>query len=235
MKFVYRLNSSVRTSLEIVLSVKRPRSTQGKKAIMPAARHQYAAANVPLWANRMNQQRTARDEVSFVTLHQCSLFLPASIRMWVRSSTRDIRQDEVSMSRFSFSHLHSCISSSSIRSNCLGVVVDRHGGSTLSYFSRISLQFDEKLQRRPAVSSEPSNPPVVQVSMFLYSSDSRVALHGGRPACPANGQAILDYFGRAPAERFFRLFGKLSPFLQAQSQDLEKCTSKETRQQCQSS
>ena len=41
--------------------------------------------------------------------------------MWVRSSTRGIRRDEVSMSRFSFSHLHSCIGSSSIRNSCLRV------------------------------------------------------------------------------------------------------------------
>src|SRR5262245_45225883 len=51
-----------------------------------------------------NQQRTAGDEVSLVWLHHCNLFLPASIRMWVRSSTTGIRRDEVYMSRFSFSH-----------------------------------------------------------------------------------------------------------------------------------
>ena len=94
---------------------------------------------------------------------------------------------------------------------------------------RVPLQFDEKLQRIPAVSSEPSDPPGAQALGFLYSNDNRAGLHGDRPACPANGQAILDYFGRAPAERFFRLFGKLSPSLQAQSQDLEKCKLKETR------
>src|SRR5262245_21183138 len=69
----------------------------------------------------MDQQRTAGDEVSLVWLHQCNLFFPASIRIWVRSSTSGIRRDEVSMSRFSFSHLHSCISSSLTRSSCLRV------------------------------------------------------------------------------------------------------------------
>jgi hypothetical protein len=66
------------------------------------------------------------------SLHQCNLFLPASIRMWVRSSTRGIRRDEVSMSRFSLSHLHSCSSSSLIRLE--GVVVDHHAGAV--YFVR---------------------------------------------------------------------------------------------------
>src|SRR5262245_4978640 len=45
----------------------------------------------------MSHQRTALDEVSLVRLHhgshQCSLFLPASIKMWVRSSTSGIKRD----------------------------------------------------------------------------------------------------------------------------------------------
>lgn len=41
-----------------------------------------------------------------------SLFLPASTKIWVRSSTSGMRRDEVSMSRLSFSHLHNCSSSS---------------------------------------------------------------------------------------------------------------------------
>jgi len=57
----------------------------------------------------------------YVSLHQCNLFLPASTKMWVRSSTKGMSRDEVSMSRLSLSHLHSCISSSSIRNNCLRV------------------------------------------------------------------------------------------------------------------
>src|SRR5262245_63434476 len=47
---------------------------------------------------------TKRHGCTLVRLHHCNLFLPASIRMWVRSSTSGIRRDEVSMSRFSFSH-----------------------------------------------------------------------------------------------------------------------------------
>src|SRR5262245_61850443 len=82
-------------------------------------RHQDATANVPVRAKRMDRHRIGRDEVSLVWLHHCSLFLPASIRMWVRSSTSGIRRDEVSMSRFSFRNLQSCISSSLIRSSCL--------------------------------------------------------------------------------------------------------------------
>src|SRR5262249_16556638 len=61
---------------------------------------------VPLRGKRMHYQRIARDEVSFVWLHYCNLFLPASSRMWVRSSTSGIRRDDVSMSRFSVSDLH---------------------------------------------------------------------------------------------------------------------------------
>src|SRR5215467_6700132 len=64
---------------------------------------------------------TRRHGRTLVWLHQCNLFFPASIRMWVRSSTNGIRRDEVSMSRFSFSHLHSCNNSSLIRSSCLRV------------------------------------------------------------------------------------------------------------------
>src|SRR4029450_8036192 len=47
------------------------------------------------------------DKVSLVWLHQCSLFLPASIRMCVRSSTSGIRRDEISISRLSVRLLHS--------------------------------------------------------------------------------------------------------------------------------
>src|SRR5262249_51090444 len=90
-----------------------------------ATRHQNATANVTVRAKRMDRHCAARDEVSLVRLHQCNLFLPASIRMWVRSSTSGIRRDEVSMSRFSFSHLHSCISSSLIRSSCLSSSIIR--------------------------------------------------------------------------------------------------------------
>jgi hypothetical protein len=69
-------------------------------------------------------------------LHHCNLFLPASIRMWVRSSTSGIRRDEVSMSRFSFSHLHSCKSSSLIRSSCLRVSSSIVMRGSLRYFLR---------------------------------------------------------------------------------------------------
>src|SRR4029434_8181077 len=55
---------------------------------------------------------TRRHGRTLVSVHHCNLFLPASIRMWVRSSTSGIRRDEVSMSRFSFRNLHSCNSSS---------------------------------------------------------------------------------------------------------------------------
>jgi hypothetical protein len=41
-----------------------------------ATRHQNAATYVPVRANRMDHERSALDEVSFVWLHQCSLFLP---------------------------------------------------------------------------------------------------------------------------------------------------------------
>src|SRR5262249_16925271 len=72
-----------------------------------ATRHHKASANVPVRAKRIDQQRTAGDEVSLVWPHHCNLFLRASIRMWVSWSTRGIRRDDVSMSRFSLSHLHS--------------------------------------------------------------------------------------------------------------------------------
>jgi hypothetical protein len=48
-------------------------------------------------------------------------FLSASTKIWVRSSTSGIRRDRVSISRFSFSHLHNCSSSSLIRSSYLRV------------------------------------------------------------------------------------------------------------------
>jgi hypothetical protein len=101
------------------------------------ARRQNTATNVPVWAKRMDHQRTAFDEVSLVWLHrQCNLFLPASIRMWVRSSTRGIGRDEVSMLCFSFSHLHSCSSSSLIPQQLLvGIVVDHHVGAVYVTFS----------------------------------------------------------------------------------------------------
>jgi hypothetical protein len=78
----------------------------------------------------MNHQGTAVDDVSPVKLHhECNLFLPASIKIWVRSFTRGIRRDEVAMFRFSFSHLDSCNSSSLIRSKLFeGIVVDHHAG-----------------------------------------------------------------------------------------------------------
>ena len=61
-----------------------------QKRLNPSTRHQNAAANVPVWAKRMDQQRTALDEVSFVWLHQsvvpiktdhklCSVFVIVSL------------------------------------------------------------------------------------------------------------------------------------------------------------
>src|SRR5262249_18445224 len=86
-----------------------------------STRHQNTTANIPLGAKRMHNKRISVDEISLVKLHHCNLFLPASIRMWVSSSTRGIRRDEVSMSRFSVSDLYSCNSSSLIGSSCLRV------------------------------------------------------------------------------------------------------------------
>src|SRR5262249_12422296 len=69
----------------------------------------------------MDRHRISLDEVSLVWLYHCSLFLPASIRMWVSPSTSGIRRDEVSMSRLSVSDLQSRNNPSLIRSSCLRV------------------------------------------------------------------------------------------------------------------
>jgi hypothetical protein len=74
-------------------------------------------------------------------LHRhCNLFLPASIRMWVSWSTSGIRRDEVSMSRVSFSHLHSCSSSSFIRNSCLRVSSSIIMRGSLRYFCQTAKQ-----------------------------------------------------------------------------------------------
>jgi hypothetical protein len=90
----------------------------------------------PVWAKRMHHKCSARDEVSPIWLHHCNLLLPASIRMCVRSSTSGISRDEVSMSRFSFSHLQR-LQQFIVDSQQLleGIVVDHHAGS-LRYFFR---------------------------------------------------------------------------------------------------